>query len=110
MLFRSEAMERLAQRIAAEGLSVRNVEEIVALGDEQTPRVRKPRAGAHHPQLDSQAAWLSDRFDTRVRINLGQRKGKLTFEFASVEDLDRILTLMGGDTGRGNEVVGEAFA
>jgi ParB family chromosome partitioning protein len=105
-----EAMERLAQRIAAEGLSVRNVEEIVALGDEQTPRVRKPRAGAYHPQLDSQAAWLSDRFDTRVRINLGQRKGKLTFEFASVEDLDRILTLMGGDTGRGNEVVGEAFA
>jgi len=92
-----EAMERLAQRIVAEGLSVRSVEEIVALGDEQTPRARKPRAGAHHPQLDSQAARLSDRFDTRVRINLGQRKGKLTFEFASVEDLDRIVAMMGGD-------------
>jgi len=92
-----EAMERLAQRIVAEGLSVRSVEEIVALGDEQTPRARKPRAGAHHPQLDGQAARLSDRFDTRVRINLGQRKGKLTFEFASVEDLDRIVTMMGGD-------------
>jgi len=92
-----DAMEHLAQRIVAEGLSVRNVEEIVALGDEQTPRARKPRAGAHHPQLDSQAARLSDRFDTRVRINLGQRKGKLTFEFASVEDLDRIVTMMGGD-------------
>src|SRR5450631_1002990 len=105
-----EAMERLAQRIVAEGLSVRSVEEIVALGDEQTPRARKPRAGALHPQLDGQAARLSDRFDTRVRINLGQRKGKLTFEFASVEDLDRILTLMGDDTGRGNAVVGEASA
>ena len=73
------------------------MEEIVSLGDDETPRVRKPRAGAHHPQLDSQAARLSDRFDTRVRINLGQRKGKLTFEFASVEDLARIVTLMGGD-------------
>jgi ParB family chromosome partitioning protein len=92
-----DAMERLAQRIVAEGLSVRNVEEIVALGDERTPRIHKPRPGAHHPQLDGQAARLSDRFDTRVRINLGQRKGKLTFEFASVEDLDRIVKLMGGD-------------
>ncbi len=91
------AMERLAQRIVAEGLSVRGIEEIVALGDDETPRSRKPRAGAHHPQLDGQAARLSDRFDTRVRINLGQRKGKLTFEFASVDDLDRIVSLMGGD-------------
>jgi len=91
------AMERLAQRIVAEGLSVRSIEEIVALGDAETPRARKPRAGAHHPQLDGQAARLSDRFDTRVRINLGQRKGKLTFEFASVDDLDRIVRLMGGD-------------
>jgi ParB family transcriptional regulator, chromosome partitioning protein len=91
------AMERLAQRIVAEGLSVRSIEEIVSLGDDETPRARKPRAGAHHPQLDGQAARLSDRFDTRVRINLGQRKGKLTFEFASVDDLDRIVRLMGGD-------------
>ena len=91
------AMERLAQRIVAEGLSVRSIEEIVALGDDGPPRARKPRAGAHHPQLDGQAARLSDRFDTRVRINLGQRKGKLTFEFASVDDLDRIVRLMGGD-------------
>ena len=109
-----DVMERLAQRIAAEGLSVRNVEEIVALRDEQTSRTRKPRAGAHHPQLDGQAARLSDRFDTRVRINLGQRKGKLTFEFASVEDLHRIVAMMGadliGDTGLGEAVVGEVSA
>ena len=114
-----DAMERLAQRIVAEGLSVRNVEEIVALGDEQSPRARKPRPGAHHPQLDGQAARLSDRFDTRVRINLGQRKGKLTFEFASVEDLDRIVKMMGGDlitdegfgdTVPGDKVFGDASA
>jgi ParB family chromosome partitioning protein len=91
------AMERLAQRIVAEGLSVRNVEEIVALGDDENQRARKPRAGAHHPQLDGHAARLSDHFDTRVRISLGQRKGKLTFEFASVDDLERIVKLMGGD-------------
>jgi len=92
------AMEHLAQRIVAEGLSVRSVEEIVSLGDEESPRsARRPRAGALHPQLDDQAARLSDRFDTRVRISLGQRKGKLTFEFASVEDLDRIIEVMGGD-------------
>jgi len=89
------AMERLAQRIVAEGLSVRNVEEIVTLGGDDAPRVRRPRAGARHPQLDDLAARLSDRFDTRVRINLGQRKGKLTVEFASVEDLNRIVDLLG---------------
>jgi ParB family chromosome partitioning protein len=89
------SMERLAQRIVAEGLSVRSVEEIVTLGGDDAPRARKPRPGARHPQLDDLAARLSDRLDTRVRINLGQRKGKLTVEFASVEDLNRIVATLG---------------
>jgi ParB family transcriptional regulator, chromosome partitioning protein len=90
------AMERLAQRIVAEGLSVRNVEEIVTIGSSDAPRpARRPRAGARHPQLDDIAARLSDRFDTRVSIALGQRKGKLTVEFASVDDLNRIVELLG---------------
>ncbi len=92
------AMERLAQRIVAEGLSVRSVEEIVALGGDDpaaVPKPRRPRAGNRHPQLDDLAARLSDRYDTRVTIALGQRKGRLTVEFASVEDLDRIVGLMG---------------
>jgi ParB family chromosome partitioning protein len=89
------SMERLAQRIVAEGLSVRNVEEIVTLGGDEAPRARKPRAGSRHPQLDDIAARLSNRFDTRVRINLGQRKGRLTVEFASVDDLNRIVDLIG---------------
>jgi ParB family transcriptional regulator, chromosome partitioning protein len=89
------SMERLAQRIVAEGLSVRNVEEIVSLGGDQAPKARRPRAGNRHPQLDDLAARLSDRFDTRVNISLGQRKGKLTVEFASVDDLHRIVDLLG---------------
>jgi ParB family transcriptional regulator, chromosome partitioning protein len=91
------AMERLAQRIVAEGLSVRSVEEIVALGGDDpavVPKTRRPRAGNRHPQLDDVAARLSDRYDTRVTIALGQRKGRLTVEFASVEDLNRIVALM----------------
>ena len=93
------AMERLAQRIVAEGLSVRSVEEIVALGADlgEKAKPRRPRAGSRHPQLDDLAARLSDRFDTRVAIALGQRKGKLTVEFASVEDLNRIVDLLGVD-------------
>jgi len=93
----SAAMERLAQRIVAEGLSVRSVEEIVALGGdsaEAAPTPRRPRAGHRRPQLDDLAARLSDRFDTRVTIALGQRKGKLTVEFGSVDDLNRIVALM----------------
>lgn len=92
------AMERLAQRIVAEGLSVRSVEEIVALGDDDTPPARRrPRSGARHPQMDDLAASLSDRLDTRVRIALGQRKGRITVEFASVADLRRILAEMSLD-------------
>ena len=90
------AMERMAQRIVAEGLSVRNVEELVAIGDgDAAPKPRRPRAGGRHPQLDQFTAGLSDHLETRVNIALGQRKGKITVEFASMEDLRRILDLMG---------------
>ena len=89
------AMERMAQRIVAEGLSVRTVEELVTLGDDASPAARRaPRPGGRRPQLDDLAADLSDRLETRVRIALGQRKGRLTVEFASVEDLNRILDAM----------------
>lgn len=96
------AMERLAQRIVAEGLSVRTVEEVVAVGDGQTTPAarRKPRPGTRHPRLDELTTAMEDRFDTRVRIALGQRKGRLTIEFASFEDLNRIADLMGLDPAR----------
>ncbi len=89
------AMERLAQRIVAEGLSVRSVEEIVAVAtDESVPTPRRPRTRLAHPEFDDLAALLTDRLDTRVSINMGRSKGKLTVEFASREDLDRILTVI----------------
>lgn len=87
------AIERLAQRVVSEGLSVRAVEEIVALGgDESAPtRRQRPRAGIRNEALDDLAARLSDRFETRVKVDLGKTRGKLTVEFASVQDLNRIL-------------------
>lgn len=92
----SAAMERLAQRIVAEGLSVRAVEEIVALGDGTIvkPAKRRPRAGAHTSELDELASRLGDRLDTRVAIALGRNKGRLSIDFASVDDLNRILGLL----------------
>jgi len=92
------AMERLAQRIVAEGLSVRATEEIVTLGgDPEKPVVRRPRPGDRIAALDELAARLSDRFETRVKVQLGRTKGKLTVEFASVQDLNRILSTLSPD-------------
>jgi ParB family transcriptional regulator, chromosome partitioning protein len=86
-----EAQDRLAARIVAEGLSVRAVEEIVAVGGvsrpERAPRVRRPQA----PELAAVSQRLSDLLETRVSVELGRRRGKLVVEFASVEDLGRII-------------------
>lgn len=88
------AQERLAQRIVAEGLSVRAVEEIVALGDAQdAPRRGRVRAPSS-PRLTEISDRLSDRFETRVKVDLGRRKGKIVMEFASIDDLERILTML----------------
>ena len=93
------SIERLAQRIVAEGLSVRAVEEIVSLGgDPAAPAARRrPRAGDRNEALDELATRLSDRFETRVKINLGKQRGRLTVEFASVQDLNRILESLAPD-------------
>ncbi len=92
----SAGMESLAQRIVAEGLSVRAVEEIVALGDSSTAKAAKkrPRAGAHHSELDELAHRLGDRLETRVSVTLGRNRGRLSIDFASVEDLNRIIGVM----------------
>jgi ParB family transcriptional regulator, chromosome partitioning protein len=93
----AEAMDKLAQRIVAEGLSVRATEEAVAISDSDSPTPtprRRPRAGGHHAELDDLATRLADRLDTRVNISLGRNKGKISVEFASVEDLNRILALL----------------
>ncbi len=90
-----DAQDRLAHRIVAEGLSVRAVEEIVATGGDEAPKAR--RAAAKQPTapgLTELANRLSDAFDTRVKVELGRRKGKIVVEFASLQDLERIVTAM----------------
>jgi ParB family chromosome partitioning protein len=90
------AMERLAQRIVAEGMSVRATEEAVALYQDPTKPTKNniPRPGARHERLDYLASSLSDRLDTNVKISLGVRKGRVSIEFASVEDLNRIMDVL----------------
>jgi ParB family chromosome partitioning protein len=92
-----EAQEELAQRIVAEGLSVRATEEIVALAGSEAPakKVAARRAKPRSPGLEDLADRLSDRFDTRVKVDLGRRKGRITIEFGSVNDLERIAETMG---------------
>lgn len=91
-----EEQERLAYRVVAEGLSVRSVEEIVTLmgsRPQKSQRAKGPRAGGRvSPALSDLATRLSDRFETRVKVELGQKKGKITVEFASPDDLERILS------------------
>ncbi|GAA0399065.1 ParB/RepB/Spo0J family partition protein [Microbispora corallina] len=90
------AMERLANRIVAEGLSVRTVEEIVALGEATAgPAPRKPRAKKPTaPALRHLADRLSDHFETRVKVDLGSRKGRIVVEFSTIDDLERIIGTM----------------
>lgn len=94
----AETQEDLATRIVAEGLSVRATEELVALqlgGHGQTKARRAaPASRITAPAIGELADRLSDAFDTRVRVELGRRKGRITVEFASVDDLERIVALM----------------
>ena len=90
------AMERLAQRVVAENLSVRAVEEIVALGDgaaAPTPRSRTPREPSE--RASELTGQLVERLDTRVNIVMGAKgKGRIVIEFANEEDLGRLAGLL----------------
>src|SRR5690349_18419029 len=92
-----DAQDRLAARVVAEGISVRGLEEIVAVGEAQTDegesvrfRSRKPTA----PGLADLNERLSDRLDTRVKVTLGKAKGRIAIEFASLADLERIVGII----------------
>jgi ParB family chromosome partitioning protein len=91
-----QAQERLAERIVAEGLSVRSVEEIVTLGgDKPEKETRKPVAAKPvAPALRHLSDRLSDLFETRVKVEMGRNKGKITVEFATIDDLERIVKAM----------------
>lgn len=86
-------MERLAQRIVNEGLSVRATEEIVSMNDglRRTSKEKSPRSTARHERLDYLANSLSDHLETNVKISLGAKKGRVSIEFGSVDDLNRIM-------------------
>jgi ParB family transcriptional regulator, chromosome partitioning protein len=94
--------ERLADRIVAEGLTVRMAEELAQrikngeplLGPDERSRARV-RPTMQAPGMAELAERLSDRLETRVRVQLGKRKGKVLIEFATLDDLQRICDAIG---------------
>jgi ParB family chromosome partitioning protein len=90
-----EIQDRLATRVVAEGLSVRALEEIVTVGPDAAKRpAARPSAKASAPRLADLATRLSERYDTRVKVDLGRSKGRITVEFATIDDLERIVEMM----------------
>ena len=91
-----DQQDELAARIVAEGLSVRATEELVTLAASAAPaRNRtKPARRPTAPALTELAGKLSDTLETRVKVELGQRKGKITVEFGSIDDLERIVAVI----------------
>jgi ParB/RepB/Spo0J family partition protein len=104
----TERQEQLAARIVAEGLSVRTVEELIALGEGgDTKQAVRRRTGNRpvNPRIEELAAELSERYETKVSVDLGRRKGKIVVEFGSIDDLERIIDAMtpGGRSAAGAE-------
>jgi len=93
-LIDSEEIESLANRIVAEGLSVRAVEEIVAMGNNSKRETKVRAAATVSPRLREISSRLGDKLDTSVNVELGKSKGKITIEFANLEDLERITALL----------------
>jgi ParB family chromosome partitioning protein len=88
-----DGMLRLADKIVNEDLSVRAAEAAAAAGPKRV--VAKPAPGQRQGHLNEIAEHLGDRLDTRVKINLGARKGQITVDFATIGDLNRILGVLG---------------
>ncbi|MFZ1362506.1 MAG: ParB/RepB/Spo0J family partition protein [Candidatus Nanopelagicales bacterium] len=95
-----EAAEELATRVVAEGISVRGLEELVALGDGAKRKKRKTTSGTTDSLIEYQvvADRLSDRYDTRVKVTGSTKRGKIVIDFAGVEDLHRLVELLDSDT------------
>ncbi len=91
----ASTQDRLAGRVVAEGISVRGLEEIVSVGDLGGERPVKPRGQTMSaPGLTDLSDRLSDRLETRVKVSLGKSKGRISVEFASMADLERIVDIM----------------
>ena len=97
-----DQQETLASRIVAEGLSVRATEEAVSMALAEGAPAKKAirRSKPHAPGLSELADRLSDHFETRVRVDIGRRKGRILIEFATVDDLERIVSMIGPASAR----------
>lgn len=104
----SQAMESLATRIVAEGLSVRSVEEIILVGDADGRRRKSsPRSRASLPRdpliadaVQHFGSRVADALDTRVSVDgfaSGTSRGRLVIECADLEDLRRVADIIAGD-------------
>ncbi len=91
-----QAQDALAARVVSEGMSVRTLEEQVAFGSEQRRQraARRGNAASSAPGLVEIADRLSERLETRCKVELRPSKGKITVEFASLEDLERIANII----------------
>jgi ParB family chromosome partitioning protein len=97
----ADAQDALATRIVAEGLSVRATEEAVAVAAAEEPAARRRTRRISAPGVEDLAGRLSDRFETKVKIQIGRAKGRIVVEFGSVDDLQRIIGQMAPEiTGR----------
>jgi ParB family chromosome partitioning protein len=94
----AEAMQKLADKIVNEDLSVRAAEAIAKGTDATEIRRPAPKAGARRGQLDEIAERLGDRLNTRVKISITARKGQISIDFATIQDLNRILAELGEGT------------
>jgi ParB family chromosome partitioning protein len=93
--------ERLGKRVASEELSVRKTEDVVRTyqgmsgGTGASPRLLGTERA---PMVSEAQRRLSERLQTRVRVEMGKRKGKIVVDFVSLEELERLLDVMVGDT------------
>ena len=102
----AERQIQLATRIVAEGLSVRAVEELIKLGEGgETKQAARRKSGNKpvNPRIQELAAELSELYETKVSVDLGRHKGKIVVEFATIEDLERIIGAM--NSGRADGAV-----
>jgi ParB family chromosome partitioning protein len=89
-------IDQLAKRIAAEGLSVRAVEEIIAATSPKSAGKTKKKSGGTSPEVNEIAEQLGDHLDTRVKIKGGKTKGEISIEFSGYADLARIIKKIKG--------------
>ncbi|MBN1094478.1 ParB/RepB/Spo0J family partition protein [Blastococcus sp. TML/M2B] len=100
----ADAQDALATRIVAEGMSVRATEEAVAMAAAERPTAKRRARNISAPGVEELGSRLSDRFETKVKIQIGRSKGKIVVEFGSVDDLQRIIGVMAPEiTGRRTE-------